>query len=1484
MSDSITTSTHRTPPASDSGSFYGFHPLIARWFESRFDAPTEPQTLGWPHIAEGGHTLIAAPTGSGKTLTAFLACIDRLLRESLAKGLDDEIRVVYVSPLRALSNDMHRNLEVPLEEINALAEIDFPRYTPIRAGLRTGDTSSSQRAKLIRKPPQILVTTPESLYLLLTAEKSREKLRHVETVIVDEIHALVRDKRGSHLALTLERLDAVTERPLQRIGLSATQKPIERTAEFLVGVENDENARRDRRDCTIVDVGHQRDLDLAIETPTSELGAVCTHEQWAEVNQQIVELIKSHRSTLIFVNTRRLAERVTHQLSELLGEDQVGSHHGSLSSEIRLKTERRLKAGTLKAVVATASLELGLDVGYIDLVIQIGSPRSIATFLQRIGRSGHSLGLVPKGRLFALTRDQVLECMALMRAVRGGRLDEVPIPVAPLDVLAQQIVAEVAAEDWSTDALFDRFRRAAPYQNLTRDDFDCVVAFLSDGIAKSTGRSRVYLHHDHVGKRLRARKGARIAATSNAGAIPEIASFRVVAEPEQTVVGSVDEDFALESMAGDVFLLGNTSWRIQHVRGGDVTVVDAQGAPPTIPFWLGEAPGRTLELSEEVSRLREELEQRIAKAGIPSSNRSDASTTTKERHSESSLNDGHQRAEIVAWLTEETSCSEPVAGQIVEYAAAQRAAIGLLPTQKQVVFERFFDETGGMQIVVHAPFGGEINRAWGLAMRKRFCRSYDFELQATADDEGFILSIGPQHSFPLESLFPMLTARNAGGLLEQAVLAAPMFQMRWRWNVTRALLVLRRQMGKKVPPALQRFRADDLMTAVFPRLTGCQEEHTGDIPIPDHPLVRQTVTDCLHEAVKLDGLKNILDQIERGEITLVGRDTREPSPFCYELLNSNPYTFLDGGELQERRTRAVSTRRSVTVESVDDLGRLDPAAIAQVRAEAAPFIRSADELHDVLLSRIVLPTDDDSLADVERPQLERWSRELQSQCRSTTVLLERSRAVWVAAERLPAVRAVFPGIEPVPDVDVPATVRQTWETAEARIAIVRGLIEICGPITASEVAARVGITTSQAAAALEALEGEGVVLRGRFNPPGEPAPAAEAQTAAKTSVETEIEWCHRRLLARIHRLTLQGLRRQIEPVDVSVFIRFLFQHHGLSESSRRSGSNGLFETIAMLQGIDIPALCWERDLLPARLTKYEAGQLDELCLTGEIGWGRLNPAKRDPDRGKPMASLTRVAPLSIFLREDAEWMIPHGPHIETETLSSPSRQVYELLQERGAMFAADLMSETRMLPSQLDDALGELVTRGLVTADGFGGLRKLIAETGQSSRRSRRMRAGIARRRQTEAGSTGRWSIWRAPVDEADSAAATDDGDDFAATVNPVEQWAWQLLRRWGVVFRDLLVREPCAPRWWELLQVYRRLEARGEIRGGRFITGVGGEQFAVADTIRRLRALRDEEPPGVATVLSAADPLNLVGILTDHPRVASTAANRVARSNFRQT
>ncbi|WP_437190789.1 DEAD/DEAH box helicase [Planctomicrobium sp. SH527] len=1459
-----------------------FHPVVQDWFRSRFQGPTDPQLAGWPHIARGEHTLIAAPTGSGKTLTAFLAIIDRLFRQSVEGELRSELQVLYVSPLRALSNDMQRNLSGPLAEIQEFAANAGLDVSAIRAGLRTGDSTPSQRTQLVKKPPHILVTTPESLYLLLTAEKGRDMLRSVRTVIVDEIHALVRDKRGSHLALSLERLAALTQAPLQRIGLSATQKPIERMAEFLVGSSDGELRSADEStSCAIVDVGHARDLDLGIEVPAGELQAVCSHDQWATINERIVELINEHRSTLIFVNTRRLAERLTHQLTQLLGENAVGSHHGSLSKEIRLDTEQKLKNGELKAVVATASLELGIDVGYIDLVLQIGSPRSIASFLQRIGRSGHALGLVPKGRLVALTRDELVECMALIRAVQHRRLDVTPIPEAPIDILAQQIVAEVAIDEWEVDVLYRRFRRAWPYRNLTREKFEQTLIMLANGLTEHGGRGASLIYYDRINHRVKGRRAARLKALSNGGAIAEVDTVRVILEDENTVVGSVDEEFGVESQAGDIFLLGNTSWRIRRLRGNDLLVSDAQGAPPTIPFWRGEAPGRTTELSHEVSSLREEIEQRLIRADQLIEKQTDS--LDEAASYESGEEERPKKWQPIAdWLQTETLCDVDSAWQIVIYMAAQRAAIGVLPTQRRIVFERFFDESGGMQMVVHAPFGTRINRGWGLAFRKRFCRSFDFELQASADDDGFLLSLGPQHSFPLESLFPMMRTDNAQNLLEQALLVVPMFHFRWRWNVTRSLFVSRMENGKKVAPALQRFRSEDLLTAVFPKLTGCQENIVGDHEIPDHPLVQQTMADCLSEALDIEGLTELLGKIEAGEFTIVGRDTREPSPFAYELLNSNPYAFLDGGEAQERRARAVATRRSLNVESLRDLGRLDPNAIEQVVREAQPEIRDADELHDLLVGRMLVPVWTDGKESPHpihyRMQLETTEHRdllhsLQQNGRAVEVEYLPGRRGWAAIESWPAVSVLFPDAVLDQAIDVPEELQKTWEVTDALVSLLRGWIETSGPMSAVHLEELLGLPVHRIFASLEAIEGEGLVLRGRF--------AAISPDVASES--PEIEWCHRRLLSRIHRLTISGLRQEIEAVEPEVYLEFLARHQGALPGYRKAESDGVHEVISQLQGLDLGAGAWEQSVLPLRVENYRPAWLDELCFSGDVGWGRLEPqATKKAIAGRPMASITRAIPVSLFLRGDFPWLVARSTPAQRDELSPTAQDVLALLESQGALFANDVCQRLKMLPSELEYILGELVSAGILTSDGFAGLRQLITNpTGND-------RPGLPRRYQRvrrQSGALGRWTKLH---EQSDSGMSTGNTPTEKAVPQPeetpviskdelIEEWAWQLIRRWGVVFRDLLQRESLAPAWWELLRVYRRLEARGELRGGRFIRGVGGEQYATSDAVRELRSVRQAEGPGELCIISAADPLNLTGVIGPGKRIPATATHQIA-------
>ncbi len=1433
-----------------------FHPVIEAWFRRRFGVPTDVQAQSWPVIASGEPVLIAAPTGSGKTLAAFLACIDALFKQALARDLEDRTQVVYVSPLKALSNDVQKNLQQPLAEIGQAALEAGLLIPDLRVTVRTGDTPVWDRQQMLRRPPHILITTPESLYLLLTAEKSRRILRDVRTVIVDEIHAVAPNKRGAHLALSLERLEAITERKPQRIGLSATQRPIETIARFLVGAAAPADPWGTPRPagCRIINVGHRRRMDMAVEVPQDELGAVATNAVWGNVYDRLAALVQEHRSTLVFVNTRRLAERVAHHLRERLedslGAEVVAAHHGSLSRQIRLSAEERLKRGQTRVVVATASLELGIDVGTVDLVCQIGSPRAIAVGLQRIGRSGHWVGAMPKGRLFATTRDELIECAAVIRAIRSGILDRIEVPPAPLDILAQQIVAETAAQDWQEDELFDLCRRAYPYHDLSRRDFDAVLRMLADGIATNRGRGRAYLHHDRINRRIKARRGARLAALTSGGAIPETANYVVIAEPEGTVVGSVDEDFAVESLAGDIILLGNSSWRIRGVEMGKMRVEDAHGAPPSIPFWRGEAPSRTSELSAEVASIRQHLADLLL--GSPG----DAP---------------------VAWLQSECGLDRRGAEQAVAYVAAGLAALGGVPTQQTVIAERFFDESGGMQLVLHAPFGGRINRAWGLALRKRFCATFDFELQAAATDEGIVISLGERHSFPLDTVFGYLQSATVQEVLIRAILAAPMFATRWRWNATRALALVRFANGRRVAPQIQRMRAEDLLAAVFPAATACQENMHGDPPDPpDHPLVNETIRDCLTEAMDTEGLTEVLRRIEAGSIRCLTAETPAPSPFCHEILNANPYAFLDDAPLEERRARAVEMRRSLPADLAGGLGALSPEAIAEVMDEAWPGVRDPDELHDALLTLIWLPSEAGRVWLPFLPAL------LHNGRAAVVTQQEMDSGVegWVAAERVETVRAVFPQMmltpQPAAVVGQPAPSRE-----DAVLAIVQGWMESIGPITSGELADRLRIPEPEVQAALLRLESSGQILRGRFRPRAHAVDQATGPGAAVSPAAEE--WCDRRLLARIHRLTIGALRKEIEPVSAADFMRFLFRWQHLVPGSRQHGEAGLFEVIGQLAGFEAAASAWERHLLPLRLAKYQPELLDHLCLSGAVMWGRLTPPaalmqpEEDGQRRARRIVPTTVAPISLFQREDASWLLgafgEAWDHQSQRTLplTEPAQALLDRLRQHGASFFADLVRTTGHLPSQVEDGLWELTAAGLVTADGFDNLRALL--------NPRRRRAEGRERTRRPRHVAGRWSLLRT---QAHPAATGEQNTPGVNQPEVAELVARQLLRRYGVVFRDLLGRESLHLAWRDLLMQYRRMELRGELRGGRFVSGFTGEQFALPEALESLRMLRREKgrdgerTSGQDITISAADPMNLVGVILPGARIPSLPSNYV--------
>ena len=1391
-----------------------FHEAVSNWFEKEFTVPTPVQEQAWPAIRSQKHTLIAAPTGSGKTLAAFLTVIDDLLRQGLAGSLMPGTQIVYVSPLKALSNDIERNLQRPLAGITEeLASMALPKVS-IDVMVRTGDTPASQRTAMMKKPPHILVTTPESLYLLITSESGRRMLKSVHTLIVDEIHALVRDKRGSHLALTMERVQANAEKPITRIGISATQKPIEDVAHFLVG-----NGNGHAPECTIVDTGHKRQWDLAIEVPRSPLGAVMAHEVWTEIYERIEALIAEHRTTLIFVNTRRLAERIAFTLKEKHGNDIIAAHHGSMSREHRWLAEQRLKSGSLRALVATASLELGIDIGSIDLVCQIASPRSIATFLQRVGRSGHSVTGIPKGRVFPLTRDELVECTALLDAVRHNELDRLIIPEKPIDILAQQIVAEVACEEKTEDELFELATRAYPYRDLSRKEFDEVLTMLSDGFTTRRGRRGAYLFHDMINERLKTRKGARLAALTNGGAIPDTFDYDVVLEPTNTFVGTLNEDFAFESSAGDIFQLANNSWKIMRVETGVVRVADAGGAAPTIPFWLGEAPGRTIELSAAVSRLRQHIADLV---GSP------------EDFGDVENPDDSWKQPAMAWLDKELGLSDSAADQLVTYLAAAKAALNTMPTQETIVLERFFDEAGDMHLVIHSPFGNRMNRAWGLALRKRFCRKFNFELQAAATDDAIVLSLGSTHSFPLDEVFVYLNSKTVREILVQAVFDSPMFEIRWRWNASRSLAMLRRRNGKRVPPQLQRMAAQDLVALVFPDQLACLENIAGDRDVPDHPLVAQTISDCLFEAMDIGSLETLLQKMEAKQVVLESRDLREPSVLSQEILNARPYAFLDDAPLEERRTRAVANRMWSDPAEARNLGKLDSAAIDQVALEAWPEAQSPDELHDALLLM-------GAMAEEEGRE-NHWDKlfDVLLHDGRVTRLKTGDAVFWIAAERFPMITAVYPDFTIDPELRLPDRIlQQSFERSVALRELVRGRLECTGPVTAETLASILQVPSSDIDQAMLALENDGFVFRGHFTP--------------ELGVQ---EWCERRLLARIHRYTLERLRREISPVSPADFMRFLFAWQHVNQSEKLEGQDALMTVLRQLEGFEAPAASWEGDILPSRISDYDFHWLDLACVSGQIAWGRFQPIRHSKT---PVKS----TPLMLVQRKNLElWQSMN--RTEVDTLTANASVVLRFLQNRGASFFAEIVQKAGLLSSQAEEAIAELVAQGWITADSFNGLRALLVP-------SKYKLPGNASRGRKQAQFTmdqaGRWSL----LSEAEG-----NGKESLSDPAYLELAASILLKRYGVVFRRLADRETIAPTWRELAKTYRLMEARGEIRGGRFVEGVWGEQFALPEAVTKLRTIRREEKKGVLISISAGDPLNLQGVLSPGKLVTQLPGNRI--------
>ncbi|SEQ53205.1 MULTISPECIES: DNA glycosylase AlkZ-like family protein [Pseudomonas] len=1408
--------TYPLRPASSQETLAGFHPAVQSWFSRTFAYPTQAQQHAWPAIRAGQSTLVAAPTGSGKTLTAFMAAIDELVRLGVEHNgaLPDETWVVYVSPLKALSNDIRINLEKPLAGITAeLEQCGLPSVA-IRTAVRTGDTPQRERNAMRKRPPHILVTTPESLYVLLGSDSGRVLLRTVRSVIVDEIHAIADGKRGSHLSLSLARLEALCERLLVRIGLSATQKPIGAVARFLVGCDR----AGQERPCAVVDIGHDRVRDLALEVPPAPLQPVMSNEAWEGLYDRLAEQAEAHRTTLIFVNTRRMAERMARHLTDRLGSRAVAAHHGSLAKEQRLDAEQRLKRGELKVLVATASLELGIDIGEVDLVCQIGSPRSIAAFLQRVGRSGHHVEGIPKGRLFPTSRDDLIECAALLDCIRRGEMDTLVIPRQPLDVLAQQVVAETACREWDEDALFTLVRCAEPYAALSRTDFNAVVTMLCEGFSHRRGVRTAYVHRDAVNGLLRGRRGGRMTAVMSGGTIPETGDYSVVLEPQGHGVGTVNEDFAVESLVGDIFQLGNTSYRILKIESGRVRVEDAQGQPPTIPFWHGEAPGRTDELSHGVSRLRHELELRLS-----------------------------DTASVIEWLKVEKELPAAAAEQIVDYLGRARQMLGALPTRQTLVMERFFDEAGGMQLVIHSIYGSRVNRAWGLALRKRFCRRFNVELQAAATEDALILSLSTSHSFPLEEMWRYLHSASAEHILIQALLEAPLFGIRWRWNATTALALPRFTAGRKVATQVQRMRSDDLLATVFPDQVACLENIVGEREVPEHPLVKQTLHDCLQVSMNSRAWLELLGNIEAGTVATKVCDLPAPSPLAAEILTARPYAFLDDAPLEERRTLAVMNRRWLDSATGDDLGALDAEAIDSVREQAWPQARDADELHEALTGLVCMTEKEMSAQNSWKPFLARLLKAGRV-CRVVTP----HQVFWAPVERVRLLELVYPGMTRDPDGSLPVELDEIYTREEALVELIRARLTGFGPLTLTTLSQHMGLSASELMVALAALEREGYVLRGRFTP-----------------VAAEEEWCERHLLARIHRYTVNRLRREIEPVSCTDFMQFLFDWQHVTPETQARGIEALSAVLTQLEGYQVAAAGWESEILPARLPDYGFHWLDDLCRSGRMVWMRLDPVSKAA--GGPV----RASPIVLLPRRDLAVWNALSAHSAEPELSPKAQKVMDALSRRGALFFDELMSEARLLRTELENALGELVNTGMVNADSFAGLRALLLPAAKRGSRTTSRRGRVPLYGGMD--DAGRWALIRPPAAEAVQQVSKPPrwGDDV------MEHIAWVLLKRYGVISWHLLAREADAlPPWRELLRIYHRLEARGDIRGGRFIAGLSGEQFALPEAVALLRAVRTRAATERYVRIAAVDPLNLAGTLLPGAKVPAVMGNRLLFRN----
>ena len=1416
-----------------------FHPLVRQWFTETLGAPSPPQRAGWPVIARGSDTLILAPTGTGKTLAAFLWELDALITDGLTAPLANAVHLLYVSPLKALNNDVQRNLEKPLAELRARFEAAGEHFPDIRVGVRTGDTTAAARARMLRRTPHILITTPESLHILLTSVRGRGIFSALRAVIVDEIHAVAGTKRGVHLAVTLERLARLAPDAPQRIGLSATQRPLDEIARFLGGYDVPDQGGESRpRPVEIVDCGLVKRMDTRVVSPVDDLAHV-DGTIWTAVAPLVLDQIRGARTTLVFVNNRSQSERVAARVNTLAGEEVALPYHGSLSRERRLLLEERLKAGELRAVITTSSLELGIDVGSVDLVVQLQSPKRVAAALQRVGRAGHSLEATSRGVFIPTFRDDALEQVAILEAMRDGDVEPTRVVQNALDVLAQLIVAAVASDDpaWTATGLFAFMRRAYPYHGLTRTAFDETLAMLSgkypsDIAAELDAR----LSWDRVTDELTPSRSARMVATISGGTIPDRGLYTVNLA-DKTRLGELDEEFVHESRVGDAFQLGSSTWRIRAIEHDRVVVIPAPGAPARMPFWHGEFMARSSHLTARMGAIRRTLDEARTLTDLQS-------------------------------VQERFRTDEPTARSLAEYVQAQREITGL-PDERHLVLEHFRDETGAVRFVLHAPFGGRVNAPWGMALGRRMRERLGVDVQVQTTDDGLMLRLPDMGTAPPVDAIRALSIEEAERLVLEEVGQSSLFGARFRMNAARALLLPRGNPRRRMPLWLQRLKSLDLLQAV--------REY------PSFPILVETYREVLQDAFDMAALRDVLNGIASGDIAIRVVQTETPSPFASSLQFGFVIDWMYGDDTPraEQRAALLSLDRALldelmggqgadteTIAVLDELlaRRRGTAAGRQARDgdELALLIdRVGDVTRDEIVARVAPPgdwrRDDPFIALLESGRLIAADIPTATGHEQRFLIIDayaRYRAAFGHA--LATVRAgVSLELRNADDV-VPVELRAAPSSRLARREILARFVALAGPVSVDDVLARYQLKSAWVQRRLDDWERAGTLVRGMFG-----------------TDRTITRWCPRRVLEQARRRELARARQQIEAVPIETFARFVQRWQHVMPAARLAGADGAAAVIDQLSGLARPAVAWERDYLPARVEQYTPDLLSRLAHSGTLVWA----AERiDPQPGAtPSLASPAIGRLRFFERGSGRlWLAPPP---DDGFLSEGARAVRDALRTQGASFTADLAAVTVLGPQRLRDALRELVAVGVVTNDTVEALRDVLrwrpifpvkrhnepdptrwlpADFTPSANRpvvQRRVNPrSIAKWKRPEREPAqswgGRWSLVHTP------GTLGPDSDAQSRAEAIARQW----LARYGIVSRDWWRREHPSVGWREIYHELKRLEFRGEVRRGYFVAGLAGAQFALPDAVEQLRTAPDAHD-SVPVVLTTSDPANVYAL-----------------------